>query len=532
LRARYRKAEEEIRKALEPFGHYRPRIQGELFPASGPGTCWRAHFRIDPGPVVHLRRVHVEIQGPAKTDPAFRALLEHDLPHPGEPLRHARYESLKRALLNLAQAHGYVEARFSTHELRVDPGAGTADIDLVLVSGPRYRFGPTHFEQDVLEPRLVTRFLEYRKGAPFDQALIEDTQRALLSSGYFAGVMIRPAFRASPSHEIPITIELQPAKRHRYAVGLGYATDIGPRFSVEYENRRINRRGHRLRFRATGSPVKSEASLVYTLPHGNPAKEYYDLNAGFKHEVTGNTASDIARVSFGRSDLLPWDWRQRVFLDLSYEDFDVADQAGATLLLMAGGAWNRRRTDDPVHPSRGHRVGIELRGSAAELVSDVSFLQLAARGKWIHAVHLFEPRVKQTRILLRGDAGTTWVDEVTRLPESIRFFAGGDQSVRGFGYKSLGPRNAAGEVIGGRHLVTASFEVDQYYFEKWGQWGLAAFVDAGNAFDRRFDEVEVGAGLGLRWRAPIGGTIRLDVAFALTEPGTPIRIHFTMGPDL
>jgi translocation and assembly module TamA len=531
LRARFRKARDEIRKALEPFGYYRPHIEQTLTPAAEAGGCWKARFRIDPGPRVHLRRVHVEVEGPAREDPEFRELLARAPLHPGDPLRHDRYEALKRALLNLAQERGFVEARFRSHRLVVDPRAGTADVELVLVSGPRYRFGPTRIEQDVLEAPIVRRFLEYTEGEPYDQKAIDDTQRALVGSGYFNGVMIRPAFEPSPDRRVPITIRLEPAKRNRYAVGIGYATDIGPRFSLEYENRRINRRGHRFRFSALGSPLQSEASLAYLIPHGNPAKENYDLSAGFKHEVTDNTASDIARISAGRSDVLPWEWRQRVFLELSYEDYDVADQADASLLLMAGGIWNRRITDDPVHPTQGHRINLELRGSAGALVSTTRFVQAIGRAKWIHGLGLAGPLVKETRVLLRGDVGATLVDDVTDLPESLRFFAGGDQSVRGFDYKSLGPRNRGGEVFGGRNLVTVGLEVDQYYYEKWGLWGLAAFVDAGNAFNESF-EVEVGAGLGLRWRAPIGGTLRLDLAFALTEPGTPWRIHFTMGPDL
>lgn len=532
VQARFRKAEREIRRALEPFGYYRPHVDKALTPPAGKSDCWRARFRIDAGPRVHLRRVEVRVEGPARDEPAFQRLLATHGLAPGQPLRHDRYEALKRALLNLAQERGYVEARFRRHRLRVDPEAGTADVVLVLDSGPRYRFGATRFEQDVLAPEVVRRFLEYEPGDPFDQAALDKTQRALVSSGYFTSVMIRPRLEPSPDQQVPVTIRLEPAKRNRYAAGIGYATDIGPRFSLEYENRRITRDGHRLRFSATGSPVKSEASLAYLIPHGNPARESYDLSAGFKREVTDGIASDIARASFGRSDLLPQDWRQRLFLEFSYEDYDVADQVDQSLLLMAGGIWNRRVTDDPVHPTEGHRLTLELRGSAGVLVSSTRFIQALGRTKWIHALPRWIRWARETRVLLRAEVGATAVPAVADLPESLRFFAGGDQSVRGFDYKSLGARDLRGKVIGGRHLVTASLELDQYYFDQWGLWGLAAFVDAGNAFDDTLTEIEVGVGAGLRWRAPIGGTLRLDVAFALTEPGTPIRIHFTMGPDL
>ena len=132
------------------------------------------------------------------------------------------------------------------------------------------------------------------------------------------------------------------------------------------------------------------------------------------------------------------------------------------------------------------------------------------------------------RVILRGEAGVTIASEVTVLPASIRFFAGGDQSVRGYDYKELGPVDENGEVIGGRYLLVGSIEYDHRITD---DWSVAAFLDAGNAFDDFDEPLEQGAGFGVRWRSPVG-PVRLDIANAISKPGNHWRVHFTIGPDL
>ena len=125
--------------------------------------------------------------------------------------------------------------------------------------------------------------------------------------------------------------------------------------------------------------------------------------------------------------------------------------------------------------------------------------------------------------------GRTFSPDFRDLPATLRFFTGGDQTVRGFRYLELGPRDAAGESIGGRALIAGSLEVDYRFLERWA---VAAFHDAGNALDSFSSlSLERGIGGGLRWLSPIG-LIRLDAAFAVSRPGSPLRIHFIIGPDL
>jgi translocation and assembly module TamA len=173
-------------------------------------------------------------------------------------------------------------------------------------------------------------------------------------------------------------------------------------------------------------------------------------------------------------------------------------------------------------------VEFTLRGADESLLSNASFLQVSAQGKLIRS---FADRF---RFITRLQVGHTETDQLRELPPTIRFFAGGDQSVRGYGYQQLGPLDEAGHVIGGEDLLTGSVELEYRFLEKWlflEKWGVAVFYDTGNAMRSFSGSLEEGAGVGLRWVSPIG-PIRADAAWALTEPGTPVRFHLTVGPDL
>jgi len=189
---------------------------------------------------------------------------------------------------------------------------------------------------------------------------------------------------------------------------------------------------------------------------------------------------------------------------------------------MPGVDWTKLVADDTLRPSAGHRLNFELRGAADSLGSDTSFVQTAVSAKWIWSLP------NAARILVRGSLGTTWADNFNELPPSVRFFAGGDTSVRGYEYDSLGPLDADGEVVGGSSLAVASVE---YEHPVVPGWSVAAFVDSGNAFDGSDLDARTGVGVGFRWQSPLG-PIRVDVAKPLDGDDRGARLHISFGPDL
>jgi len=174
-----------------------------------------------------------------------------------------------------------------------------------------------------------------------------------------------------------------------------------------------------------------------------------------------------------------------------------------------------------VFPRKGYRVNASLRLASNAILSSTNLAQGSISAKFIQPLG-------KARVLARFDAAATEVGDFNKLPASLRYYAGGDGSVRGFDYKTLGPKNSADEVVGGRNLLTASIEYE-YPIKK--TWGIAFFVDTGNAFNSFSNyELFTGAGIGVRWHSPIG-PIRLDLAQDIEGNENP-RLHLSMGLDL
>ncbi|HFD81249.1 MAG TPA: outer membrane protein assembly factor [Gammaproteobacteria bacterium] len=522
LQARLQKADREIGEALQAFGYYHPAIEHRFQPGEN-GGCWEARFRIEPGKRVRFHRVDVEIRGEATQDRAFRKLIDASKVHPGAPLRHDAYEALKKGIAELARNRGYLRARFSVHELRVDPEHEQADVKLYFDSGPRYRFGRIRIRQDVIDDALVQRFLTFHEGEPYLGDALSKTSQALSSSGYFARVQVQPLPEQAKDLRVPVEITLTPADRHHYSASIGYATDTGLRLGLGYGNRRLNRRGHRLRSKGSLSPVVSTLTLGYDIPLRNPASDKLGFEAGYKREDTDSFKSDTTAISAIWTRKHRNGWREERALVYGQEDYRIRHGDRTTsVLLMPGTRWTRIRSDRPLYARKGYRLQLAVRGGHKQLLSDVSFLQLIANTKWIL------PLPRRTRLLGRVDGGVSLMNEFDELPTSVRFFAGGDSSVRGYAYKSLGPKNSDSEVAGGKNLLVGSLELDHMFTEKWG---LAAFVDSGNAFDRFDVSPKTGVGIGIRWHSPVG-PVRLDLAHPLNKDGDLVRVHFSMGPDL
>jgi translocation and assembly module TamA len=204
-----------------------------------------------------------------------------------------------------------------------------------------------------------------------------------------------------------------------------------------------------------------------------------------------------------------------------HEAFEVGADTGTTSLVTLGASWTRLRTNDRIFPTRGFRIRFDVLGAHDDVLSSETFLQVKIAGKLVRSIG-------RTRFLARAEVGRTFTDNFRGLPPTVRFFTGGDQSVRGYQYQSLAPVDEAENVIGGKVLVTSSAELEHRFLEKWG---LAGFLDAGNSLEAFSGSLETGLGGGMRWLSPIG-MVRLDVAFALSREGNPARLHITIGPDL
>ena len=519
----HRKARAEIRRALQPFGYYRPRIEASL---EWRDHKWRAHYRIDPGEPVRVRRLDLDLTGEGASDPRLQRALGHFPLREGAVLRHDRYEAGKRQLLQQALNRGYIQARFTTHEIRVHPARGVADIRLVLDSGMRFQFGELIFDDTVIDPRLLARYSDIRPGEPYSAARLVQLQNTLFSTDYFSRVEITPQLDAVKGRRVPVHVALRASKRHRYSAGLGYGTDTGARGSLGYANRRINRRGHQLRATLRLSQLQKSLGASYIIPFRNPRRDKWELSATLLNDHPDEDREEDSYIlGASRTVGLSQYWLESLYLNYRRDSFRVGARRDDSRLLLPGMNLERVRSrQEGLQVRKGSRLSLDLRGAHAALFSDLTLFQPQVTAKLI-----LPALSRRGRLMLRGAAAATFIRGFAELPPSLRFFAGGDNSVRGFAYQSLSPRNDQGERIGGRQKLVGSIEYDYRFREKWR---VAAFFDSGNAFDEWNDfDLEQGAGVGLRWLSPVG-PLRIDLAEALSRPGRNFRLHIVFGPEL
>src|SRR6516162_5486289 len=480
----HNRVEREVAAALRPFGYYEPKVESTVT-EQGRGD-WRVVVDINPGPPVLLDHVDVRVEGPGASDPLFQRILNKLPMRSGDRLKHAAYDAVRADLQRTAATFGYVDAKLIRNELLVDPPNHTANIALQLETGERYRFGATTIEQHVVNQKLARRYLRYREGDYYDLTQVLRTQFALDDAGYFANLEVTPGDPDRQALTVPVMIRADAGRRHRYSIGGGWATDTGIRGTFAYEDRRINSLGHSLSVSVQASQVQKYYVLSrYRIPVGDPA---------------------VVNVTQSRSD------------ELIVPELNLA--------RVPTGFLGEPLFERPLY--------LTIKASHSALGSQADFLQIH-----LDAIRVF-PLVGKWHLLMRGEIGTTFVRNFNDLPAVYRFFAGGDNSVRGFAYNELSPlegpvceTNSAGQVLltasgscqpkpgfylktGGKDIITGTVEVIR---ELPRNLGVAAFFDYGNALNSFHKPdcvpgqtpgtevcppfIQYSVGLGLRVRLPV-----------------------------
>lgn len=514
-----RRTENEVRRALEPLGYYSAQIDVTTRTRKGRSEVL---LSIAPGAALRVAQLHIGISGAGEEDRPLQKAIAGFKPASGERFRDSDYETGKRKIDRLLAERGYFDASQDRHLVQVSRAAAQAEIDLHWQSGPRYGLGPATFEGSPLRPGLLQALVPWEMGTPYTQRQVIDLQRVLTGLDYFSAIAIQPQPERAQAGNVPVQVTLTPAPRNVYSAGVSMGTDSGAGIRLGAERRWLNDRGHKARTELDWAQRKRSLAMQYKIPAFARFAGWYTLNANWREEEFGDfdtrTLESVANrnARFG-------EWGVTAGVWFKNESFSVLNAPrSVSNVWYPELSTQTLRARDPINPRRGWSLTALLRGNSNALGADVSFVQARALGKWV------APLGKQTRVLLRGELGATRTPALTSLPPSLRFFAGGDQSIRGYGYNTLGDRKD-GAAQGGKQLAVASVEFDHYFGRRWG---AAAFVDAGNAFNawQTFNPV-LGAGVGLRWRSP-AGPIRFDVAHGFSNPDESWRIHIRFGPDL
>lgn len=518
LQRLYAQATGQIKTALQVFGYYAPRIQAEL---KQENDVWIATYTIDPGTPIRVASVDIQVDGEGRDNPALEKALTAFPVRKGQVFQHPKYDEARDSLFRTAIEQGFLDAQFLRREAVVDLPNYSVSIIMHLQTGKRYYFGQVSFVPNYMDERFLRTYLTFKPGDPYNPNTLLQLQTALSDSGLFQTVDVSPNKTKAVANHVPVVLTLSDRKRTQWRFGLGYATDTGARGSIDY-NHIVNNEGHTFESKLLLSQTKTSVSAGYVIPLADPVTEHFGIRARYSDEIVQSRESVISGVSLSLTSSLG-KWQRLMSLNYDREVYTISGEPEATgRALYPVFSLTRIQADNRIYTRDGYRMYFEVRGGNKNLFSDTNYAQVRTGLKWIYGIG------NDSRLLLRGDFGSTNVAYLSEMPLSQRFFAGGDNSVRGYAYNELGPRDSFGNVVGGKHLLVGSAE---YEHRILGNWSAAVFYDVGNAINSMSDPLVAGAGFGVRWNSPVG-PIRFDFAWALDKPTDRFRLHIVIGPDL
>jgi len=512
--------EQDVIKALKALGYYEPIVS---FTIDGDKEDSELIMTIDAGDPVYIYVSDIVITGDAENDVDFMAAVEKSELNLGEVVDHGKYASLKSTLQNLALRKGYFDGDFTVSRLEVAPGRHQAMVRLHYNSGKRYHFGPTTINGSQIEEDRVSSVIPFEEGDPYLASQVGALNQSLSNTEWFSSVYVEPDLDAIGTTQLlPMNVYLSPQVKNQLETSIGYATDVGVRGKIRWKKPWLNEAGHSLDAALQVSKPEQEATISYKIPLEQVLSDYYIAKYGLKNVDNRDTDSLESNLAFERHWVYESGWHRTIFTRFLYEEFTQGIQDGTAFLVLPGISFAKSRSRGGTMPMWGDKKSLTLEATDKSLSSDARLLRLQAQGAIVRSLG------ENHRGVARGDIGAMYTDNFYKLPPSIRFFAGGDNSIRGYGYEEISPKDENGFLTGGQYMATASLE---YQYRVFGNWWVATFVDYGDAWISTPDWKR-GAGAGIRWASPVG-PVRLDFAWGFdAKEGDEFKVHFTLGPEV
>ncbi|HGO5854120.1 TPA: autotransporter assembly complex family protein [Mannheimia haemolytica] len=513
-----------VDKALRAVGYYNSQYQFVQLPQKGNKPLLVLNVELDKD-TVKVDETDVVFQGDAKSDEDFTLLLEKR-PKKGSRLNHKTYENFKGDIESTAFSKGYFDGHWLYHRLEIYPRDHKADWRLGYDSGSRYHYGEIRFVDNQIKEEYLCNVLKIQSGDPYLAKDLSVLTQDYLSSNWFSSVMVEPDLNEE-TKLVDLNVLFQPKKRNEIEVGIGYETEVGPRLQFNWKKPWINKRGHSIDTRTYISKPEQTFEFGYKVPlKEDPLHYYYQFSGTLEHEDQNDTKSTAATLAAQRFWTHETGWSFSAGVKARYDSFTQANDSHRTLLVYPTASLNRTRTDGKPYPLWGDTQKLTVNWGSRIVGSDVNFYSYKASTSWVRTYF------DNHRFYLRGELGYLKASAFERIPPALRFFAGGDMSVRGFGYKDISPRDSQnGKRVGGSHLATGTVEYQYQVYPNW--WG-AVFYDVGlaaNKFETK--ELHHGTGLGVRWASPIGA-IKFDVGIPVRTPENKggVQIYIGLGSDL
>ena len=506
-----------VDRGLRVFGYYESSVRFERKQRQGKRDLLIAH--VTPGEPTKIAGTDVQIEGEAAQDENFDALRKN-LPKEGVLVEHQTYDDYKTAISRLALNRGYFDGEFKISRLEISPETYQAWWRMLFDSGVRYHYGNITFSHSQIRDDYLNNILNIKSGDPYLMNNLSDLTSDFSSSNWFSSVLVQPNVNHK-NKTVDVEIILYPRKKNAMELGVGFATDGGVHTQIGWTKPWINSRGHSFRTNLYLSAPKQTLEATYRMPLlKNPLNYYYDYSVGWEGEKENDTNTRALTLSALRYWNNAHGWQYFGGLRARYDSFTQADITDKTFLLYPTVGFTRTRLRGGSFATWGDVQKITFDVGNKVWLSETSFVKVQASSAWIRTY------AENHRIVARAEVGYLHTKDIEKIPPALRFFAGGDRSVRGYGYKKIAPKNKNGKLVGGSRLLAGSLE---YQYQVYPNWWAATFVDSGLAAnDYTTRELRYGAGVGVRWASPVGA-IKFDIATPIRDKDNSKNIQFYIG---
>lgn len=510
----------QVEDSLKALGYYSPVISIDFDKDER-----ELIVNIERGPATRIASLTITVNDEAKQDPFILKAIEGLNLKQGDILNHGVYNSAHKKIESVLLEHGYFDAKWPVRQFEVSLKKHSAAITFVINSGVRYQFGDILIASDTPAQKYIRSLAPFKMGQPYIASRISEYNLDLSSTPYFTSVRVYADITARAKGQVPINVDVLHKPDNSYEIGGGFSTDLGPKVRFKWSKPWITDNGHYLESNLNVSQKQQDISMAYTVPVNDPNDDLWRFSVGYKleDELSNNTYSEILTGQFQRQWLTEHKWVRTAFLKREQETYRIGDaEEKTTEMLMPGISYARKHAKGGTTPYWGEQWSISAEFGLESALSSTNLVRLQLQHAWLRTY------LDRHLLFLKANVGAMIVDDINNVPFSLRFYAGGDQSVRGFAYQSISPQNEQGERIGGKYLLASTVEYN-YQFAK--NWRAALFVDGGTATNDFSEQFEVGAGFGFRYLTPVG-PIRVDHAWGLTKESKSTRLSITIGPEI
>ncbi|KZW99817.1 membrane protein [Pseudoalteromonas luteoviolacea] len=517
--SRKKAIEKDIRSALQAVGFYNYSSVIE-FEADKNAL----NVALDLKTPILWQKIEVRIVGVGQGDVNLQQVIESTPLRVNTVVRHDTYSAAKAQLESALLERGYFDYTWQQRQLEVNPQQDWAQAVLVVDSGARYRFGELMFIGQSKAQRFIKELAPFTVNTPYQAKQLSEYSLALSETPYFASVKVYPLLKFRKSFEVPIRVEVSDKPENSFEVGGGYSTDLGAKFRGKWSKPWVSDGGHSFVSDLNLSQRQQDVTAAYTIPISDPNSDVYRVLGGYQlqDDLTEGIKSSSWNIQLQRQWLLKSNWVRTAFLKREHEKSEQVGLNLDTEMLIPGISYAKKQSRGGMTPYWGSEQLITLEAAHASVISSTSLFKIHWKQAWLRQYQ------QRHMVLLRAELGAMAVSDFDKTPLNLRFFAGGDQSVRGFAFQSISPRGELGQLTGGKYLVTASSE---YNYQFLPNWRAALFVDVGTATNDFSEKWALGAGFGFRYLTPVG-PIRVDHAWGLSKPSHSTRLSIVIGPEI